>query len=113
MAIFRHPIGFFFIYATTAVHVEGQPFQVLVHARVIAIDMKKGKALARRALPRAKARKDRSTLLRQVLPIFKIQAVTDPAWKRADVPFAVIADGHRRYVHFQDEEDALTQQRWC
>jgi hypothetical protein len=41
------------------------------------------------------------------------EAVTEPAWKRADVPFAVIADGHRRYVHFQDEEDALTQQRWC
>ena len=101
------------IYATKAVHVEGQPFQVLIHARVIAIDMEKGKALARRALPRARARKDRSTLLRQVLPIFKIQAVTEPAWKRADVPFAVIADGHRRYVHFHDEEDALTQQRWC
>ena len=86
---------------------------MLVHAIVIAIDMEKGKALARRALPRAKAKKDRSTLLRQVLPIFKIQAVNQPAWKCADVPFAVIADGYRRYVHFQDEEDALTQQRWC
>ena len=101
------------IYATEAEHVDGQPFQELVHARVIAMDMEKGESLASRALPRAKARKDRSKLLRQVLPIFEIQAVNQPAWKRADVPFAVIADGHRRYVHSQDEENALTQQRWC
>jgi len=84
-----------------------------VHAKVTAVDFKKGGVFATRALPRAKTKKDRDRLLRQVLPIFKIQAVNKPAWRRADVPFAVIADGHRRYVHFQDEESALTQQRWC
>ena len=101
------------IYATKEVHVEGQLFQKLVHAKVTAVDFKKGGVFATRALPRAKTKKDRDRLLRQVLPIFKIQAVNKPAWRRADVPFAVIADGHRRYVHFQDEESALTQQRWC
>ena len=102
------------LFATQAAHTHGAAFTELLLARVTAIDIVAGASLARRALPRARQLKDRRRLLRATFPIFTIQGASKHPWVRRLVPFAVVADGHRRWVHHDDsQDDALSLDRWC
>ena len=102
------------LFASEGEHVDGEPFQTLHHACVVAVDVRRARALASRPFPRAKRPADRRKLLRRLLPVFSIQATGESAWIRTEVPFAVIADGHRRWVHAKSDSDsALTEHRWC
>jgi hypothetical protein len=101
------------VLVTATQHTQGQAMHQLVHAQVTAVDETTGRTLARRSLPRARLLVDRRRLLRAMLPIFTVQAF-DKSWIRRSVPFAVIADGYRRWVHHGSCPDvALSDDRWC
>ena len=102
------------LFASEKEHADGEPFQELLPARVTAVNVPKARQLASRPLPRAQRPADRRRLLRRVFPVFTIQATGTSTWIRTGVPFAVIADGHRRWVHAKSDADvALTEHRWC
>ena len=102
------------LFASEKEHADGEPFQELLPARVTAVNVPKARQLASRPLPRAQRPADRRCLLRRVFPVFTIQATGTSTWIRTGVPFAVIADGHRRWVHAKSDADvALTEHRWC
>ena len=101
------------VWITEKEHLHGRPFQQLVHAQIVAVDEPTGRELALRSLPRARLLNARRRLLRAMLPIFTVQAF-DKSWTRSSIPFAVIADGYRRWVHHGSCPDvALDQDRWC
>ena len=102
------------LFASEVAHVDGEPFSPLVQAVVTSVDYERARRLVSRPFPRARLHKDRRRLLRGLLPVFTIRATGELSWIRTDVPFAVVADGRRRWVHFQSDADvALTEHRWC
>jgi len=101
------------VMATMHPHEKGHVFQPLTAAVVTAMDEHKARGMAVRPLPRARIKSDRKALLRAHLPIFKITA-SDGSWSRSGVPYAVIADGHRRWLDVSSgREDACSMERWC
>ena len=102
------------LFASQVAHVDGEPFSPLVQAVVTSVDYERARRLVSRPFPRSRLHKDRRRLLRGLLPVFTIRATGELSWIRTDVPFAVVADGRRRWVHFKSDADlALTEHRWC